>query len=793
VITNIRSESYKSIVLTQSISDHFPLLYFLSERSKKPKPKFIETKDFSKKKIENFNSVLNNINWKPIEDSEDVQTAFNNFSDTFFSLYNIHFPVLKIKFNKNFHKIEPWMTPGLLTSRSTKFSLSSAFSKNPSNQNKVKYNSYRNLYNRLLKSAKKLYFDNQFKKFSNNLKKTWDLLKFAINSEGKSSLLLSELFVDGIRHSEPQIIAEKLNEFFVNAPGKIVSEIPECDNPFDEKVTNQVFSLSNSPVTRTEILDAVKQLQSKKSEDLYGISMCNLKLFIPALINPLYHIIFKSFETGEFPSQLKIAKIIPLYKSGDKTLPDNYRPISLLPNFSKIIEKVMSNRLTHYLESNNLLCQEQFGFRKAHSTLHPLVHFLNNISQARNQNKYTIAIFCDLRKAFDTVDHQILLKKLFNLGIKGIELQWFKSYLSNRKQFVHLNGKNSSLLTILLGVPQGSILGPLLFLIYINDLPSCNDLINSLFADDTMLLDSHESLPLLTSKINKEFQKVITYFNVNKLSLHMEKTKFMLFFKNKGTPSPDILFNYNALNSTSQDPNLISKMICINDLDEPKIKFLGVTLDPFLTFKDHIVNINSKLATGLFFLRSAKNILNEKSLKYLYYALIHCHIIYAIHVYSSASESLLKMLYVKQKNAIRIISKSKYNAHTEPLFKKLQILPFPKLCEFFKLQFMFYFKRNLLPSSFNSTWSTNRIRRQNQSEIVLRNDNSMCIPYARTNTLSKFPLAAFPKLWEEFPDENIKFVGTKEEFNLKLKNHFLNELNNVPVCNRLLCPACHLR
>jgi len=310
-----------------------------------------------------------------------------------------------------------------------------------------------------------------------------------------------------------------------------VSDIPECKtNPVTETPNNTVFSLSDSPVTRTEIMDAISQLQSKKSEDMYNISMHTIKQFVSALIEPLYHLIYKSFETGSLPEQLKIAKIVPIFKGGDKLLPDNYRPISLLPNFSKIFEKVMSNRLTSFLETNKLLCEQQFGFRKSHSTLHPLVHFLNKISEAKNKNKYTIAIFCDLRKAFDTVDHQILLKKLFNLGVRGVELEWFRNYLSNRKQFVFLNGKTSNLLSILIGVPQGSILGPLLFLIYINDLPSCNTLNNSLFADDTMLLESHEDFQLLVAKINSEFHKIVNYFQFNKLALHKDKTKFLVFF-----------------------------------------------------------------------------------------------------------------------------------------------------------------------------------------------------------------------------------------------------------------------
>ena len=200
---------------------------------------------------------------------------------------------------------------------------------------------------------------------------------------------------------------------------------------------------------------------------------------------------------------------------------DNYRPISLLSSFSKIIEKIVATRLTNFLDTNNLISNCQYGFRKNHSTLHPLVHFLNDVSSALDRKEHTVAIFCDLRKAFDTVSHSILLSKLKKLGVRNVELQWFKNYLSNRKQLVYVNGMNSSLLDILIGVPQGSILGPLLFLIYINDLPNCSALLALLFADDTTLYLSDSNLNNLIAKVNCEFKKVVDYFRSLRLYLHI--------------------------------------------------------------------------------------------------------------------------------------------------------------------------------------------------------------------------------------------------------------------------------
>ena len=471
---------------------------------------------------------------------------------------------------------------------------------------------------------------------------------------------------------------------------------------------------------------------------------------------------------------------------------DNYRPISLLCVFSKILEKIMFNRLSTFLENNNILCPEQFGFRKLHSTIHPLTLFINQISECLNKKEHAIAIFCDLKKAFDTVDFEILLKKLHNIGVRGTELLWFQDYLCNRKQFVSINGVNSHLRKILFGVPQGSILGPLLFLIYINDLSKCTTLYKSLFADDTKLVASGPELVPLINYVNTEFQKIIYFFRSHKLSIHPAKTKFILF-SNSNPPKQikiEIFINNNNFNSDNPNLKFPIEQVSVSS-DVPAIKFLGVYIDPQLNFKFHISQLNSKISKALYFLRNSKNLLTTKGQTAIYYALIHCHLVYANIIWSSTKESFYKSVFLKQKSAIRIISSASYNAHTEPLFKQLNILPLPKLCLFFKLQFFQQFKQGFLPEALKNMWIPNRARYPDNLHH-LRNENEIHNLTSRLSHFENFPLYCIPTLWSSFNNENVKIQRNKIEFNQLLKKHLLEELNERYTCSRLLCPQCHL-
>jgi hypothetical protein len=550
--------------------------------------------------------------------------------------------------------------------------------------------------------------------------------------------------------------------------------------------------MSSVPVSQAELTNAINDLQSKKSTDLNNISMHLVKTVLTPIISPLLHIFTKSLEQGVVPEKFKIAKVIPVFKSGDPLDMNNYRPISLLCSFSKILEKIVFIRLMKYLNDHNLLSKDQFGFRPRHSTFHPMLDILNRASNALNNKKHMLIIFCDLKKAFDTCDVDVLLGKLRKLGVKNLELAWFKSYLTNRSQYVSIDDHNSILLQILTGVPQGSILGPLLFLIYINDLPECSDFLSKLFADDTALILCEDDLENLVLRANLEFQKVCKYFRSNKLSLHPDKTKYIIISNSKVVHETTTKIYINNNNLGQNEQSLIHEIKRVLPTDNiPAIKYLGVYFDPYLNFKYHVQQISSKLSRALFQIRRVKNILSKESLKTLYYSLFHCHIVYAIEIWSSASKSLINDLFLKQKAVVRIVSDSKYNSHTAPIFKNLEILPLHMLIQLHLSKTMYFFKSGRLPECFNNTWMTGLEHNLLAGGPLLRNADDYLVQFARTDQIRRLPLTSIPEIWNTLSPE-LKNSPSVYTFCLNLKKFYLSTLPPTPVCTRLFCPVCQV-
>ena len=319
----------------------------------------------------------------------------------------------------------------------------------------------------------------------------------------------------------------------------------------------------------------------------------------------------------------------------------------------------MYNRIEFYLENNKIIYDLQFGFRKRFSTEHALLSITQQIKSNFKQQKFSCGVFVDLEKAFDTVNHKILIDKLRHYGIQGTSFCWLSSYLSNRSQKVSLNGLVSDSKPVTCGVPQGSILGPLLFLIYINDMH--NAIKNSSvynFADDTNLLFSHKNQNTLRKILNKDLKSLYEWLCANRLSLNVAKTEFMVFRPPRKSLSDRIVL---TLNKTKI-------------FESTKIRYLGIILDPRLTWKEHIHELSKKLNKSIGMLYKTRHFCPTSTLKSLYHSLFNSHVCYGLPVWGYANETYLDKIVKAQKKAIRAITFSKYSEHVAPLLKELKIL-----------------------------------------------------------------------------------------------------------------------
>ena len=341
------------------------------------------------------------------------------------------------------------------------------------------------------------------------------------------------------------------------------------------------------------------------------------------------------FETGVFPDVLKLAKVTPLHKKESNLDYLNYRPISLLSVFSKIYEKLIYMRIYSYLTKKDLIYSKQFGFRSNHSTNHAIISITEHIRNLLDNSKYVCGIFVDLEKAFDTVNHKVLCEKLNFYGLRGNVNNLLQSYLSNRKQYVSLNGYNSEIRDITCGVPQGSSLGPLLFLLYINDFRLClSETISGHFADDTFIIYSSKKPKTIETIVNTELKQVVKWLRLNRLSLNAGKTELIFFRSMRHTLNYDnISIKFNGVKLSPVD----------------YVKYLGMYIDKYLSWDFHVQELGKKLSRANGILSKLRyNVPIEICLQ-VYYAIFFSHLIYGCNVWGLTTEENLHKIEVLQK------------------------------------------------------------------------------------------------------------------------------------------------
>jgi hypothetical protein len=501
------------------------------------------------------------------------------------------------------------MTKGLLISRRRKNTLYKNQLVSPTVDNISTYRVYRNIYNAVIRKSKKLYFEHSLHKFKSKPKKIWEIINQATGVKN-SSTKINEISNGGQLLTNNRDMAMAFNDHFTNVGTEILNQIIPTDidplsyMPINQNVPNFVIN-NTGPV---HVIDVVKSMQCKLSSDCNNMSMKLIKFVIYEIAVPLAHVFRLSIESGIFPEKFKKSRVVPIFKCGDRRLCDNYRPIALVNTYSKILEKMVATDLYNHLDLNNLIYKHQYGFQRNKSTEHNLIHLTNFIGQAINEGKWCIGIFLDLKKAFDTVQHDILLKKLEKYGVNGTALDWFKSYLSNRLQCVDINGSMSDYKRILMSVLQGSSLGPILFLCFINDIYLCTNLNMFLFADDTNALTKGDNLMELMDNVNLELQKIAQWLKANKLAINISKTKYMIFRsknRNINLNGKQIYMNFNDLN-VPERPELkvqLSRVFNDGNSDNQSYKLLGVLFDEYLSFNQHVTQMQRKLSKSLYLLK----------------------------------------------------------------------------------------------------------------------------------------------------------------------------------------------
>jgi len=600
ILTSCHSDRIYSGSVLSDISDHFFTFTRPVLPTSKKQTKFSNIRNFSQASMNQFKIALSGTDWSHVTNSNDVDDAYELFWNSYSELFDIIFPKKKVRFNRNIHKMSPFMTAGLLVSRSTKNKLFKAKLLDNSAANLQKYKDFKTVYARTLRAAKKLYYQQKFEANVKNPKKTWETLNEVMGKE-KRSANVEKININGNISSNPSDMANHFNEFFTQIGKKISNSIPSVKKKPEDYIDygRQIPELNLTNTTPEHVKKVISGLAPKPSCDVSGVSTKLIKFIGSSIAIPLSHIFNLSLSTGKFPRKLKQCRVIPIFKNGCATECDNYRPISLLSSISKILEKIVAEKLISHLLTNKLLYAHQYGFFPKRSTEQNLLQIVNYIAEAINENHYCIGVFLDLKKAFDVCSHDILLKKLKKMGINGIAHSWFSSYLQGRSQCVDIEGNFSEFLDLDISVIQGSTLGPLLFLCYINDFWTCTNMFSVLFADDTTGLAKGANLQELISYVNLELQKMANWFRSNKMQLNASKTKYIIFrTKNKyiDPQACNVVYNCTEI-GLPDDPSLISPIERISfESNEKSFKLLGVLFDEYLCFKPHIEMLCSKIS-----------------------------------------------------------------------------------------------------------------------------------------------------------------------------------------------------
>lgn len=635
-------------VLPVGISDHF--LTFC--RRQRQRNKFGEHKTIQMRSLKTYSPAtlienLNNVDWSNCLVSNCIEASWSNFKTKFLKVIDEIAPVKTIRVKQNDH---PWFNNEIRELVRHRDKLLKKYAKTKNHDHLSEFRSARNAVNYKIKKAKSTFYAEQLKINNFQPKKLWKVFKSLGACQSKGSKTSISLTTDGGVIHDKKDVAEQFNNYFTNVAEDLVRKLEKPTTKYglghvadfyqkEKGIKPNSFAFLD--VSADDVHKALNNLSSNKATGIDAIPARFLKDGASVVAHPLSEIINQSLRIGIVPKDWKLARVTPLHKKGSKTLVNNYRPISILTAFSKVVERLIHDQIMDYFTSNSLIYDFQSGFRPSYSTDSCLIHLTDYIKQQSDKGKLTGMVVLDLEKAFDTVDHSILIGKLKALGLTQSSISWFQSYLKDRWQAVDVGGTLSSWREVKCGVPQGSILGPLLFVSYINDMATSVNCKLLLYADDSALVVSGKSVITIQAQLTKELENIYNWLIDNRLSLHIGKTNAILFgSKRKLRMQPEL------------------KVMCNNQviINKTSVSYLGLEFDSTLSFEDTGKSVIRKVNSRVKFLYRNKKFLNASSLKLLASSLILCHYDYGCSVwYSGLKANLKQKLQTAQNKTIRCV------------------------------------------------------------------------------------------------------------------------------------------
>jgi len=734
-------------VLTANVTDHFPIFTILCfDVGNRCTTKMF--RDHSEVALAKFVSDLEDFTANYTRDNNyDINVSLKYFLDQLMQIYNTCCPIRSKSYS--IHSIaRPWINRRMRAVVDRKHYLFRQYKSGGCSFEF--YNNYKNHVTKELRKAKREYYNRKLNNGNCDQSEMWRVVRNLSNKNKERSNI--SLTVNGSLTSDPMTVTATFNEYFSSVANDIERDIPAgATNPMEYMASYETRqSFFAIPATPHEVSSIIAKLKCK------GCPLTEIPNFIVKKVSRLICRILSDFfnesvTVGVFPEFLKLARVVPIYKAGNKTIPGNYRPICALSVFSKIFETLMCNRMKQYIDRFSILNSNQFGFVRNSCTADAISEFVDRIYTSVDNREYFVTVFLDFRKAFDTVDHGILLGKLGMLGFRGPVNDWLRSYLLDRRQFVAVCGTCSDTQIVNRGIPQGSVLGPLLFNLYINDMSSATRLSVIHYADDTTVFHSGSELAEITEVINAELLSLDEWLRSNRLCLNADKSRAMIITKRVIGDVPVVKIRDSELEIANE------------------MKFLGIIIDSNLSFMPHCTNVIAKLSRVLGMMRKMSYILPRKSLRILYYSLFYSNMTYAIIVWGNASVMAVGRIESIQRRVVGLLDRYRVAADS---FDTFRLLKYSCVYSYFcvlKIHRIFNNNHLYFLEKIISVQVSHGYRTRNSDARVLTN------VYCRTACSQRGFLYQAVKYWNELP-VSLRDIVDVRKFKSSVKLHYLRLL-----------------